>query len=221
MGRLSLDTMNRNQELLFEAAAAMKAKPGELREKAKAAMAEIKQLHQVIEKFEAEASLGQARQFLMAAKDVGELKVLTAHRPGMDGNALRQMGDFLRDKEPGVVGVLASVNDGKVTLLAVCGKDAVAKGVKAGDIIKAIAPIVGGKGGGKPDSAMGGGTDALKLDDALAAVDDFVAEHLKSICLIACFVRSSREKSRPRRSMRTISASRFWTSRRWHPSIFS
>ena len=50
------------------------------------------------------------------------------------------MGDFLRDKEPGVVGVLASVNDGKVTLLAVCGKDAVAKGVKAGDIIKAICP---------------------------------------------------------------------------------
>ena len=49
----------------------------------------------------------------------------------------------------------------------------------SGDIIKAIAPIVGGKGGGKPDSAMGGGADALKLDDALAAVDDFVAEHLK------------------------------------------
>ena len=65
------------------------------------------------------------------------------------------------------------------TLLAVCGKNAVASGIKAGDIIRNIAPIVGGKGGGKPDSAMGGGTNALKLDDALAAVDDFVAEHLK------------------------------------------
>ena len=64
-------------------------------------------------------------------------------------------------------------------LLAVCGKNAVAHGIKAGDIIKNIAPIVGGKGGGKPDSAMGGGTNALKLDDALAAVDDYVAANVK------------------------------------------
>ena len=177
-GKLSLEVMNRNQELLFEAAAAMKAKPGELREKAKAAMAEIKQLHQVIEKFEAEASLGQARQFLMAAKDVGELKVLTAHRPGMDGNALRQMGDFLRDKEPNVVAVLASTNEEKITFLAVCGKQAIAKGIKAGDLVKSVCAICGGKGGGKPDSAMGGGKDLLKLDDALASVDDFVAVKL-------------------------------------------
>ena len=71
------------------------------------------------------------------------------------------------------------MNGEKITLLAVCGKDAIAKGVKAGDIIKAIAPIVGGKGGGKPDSAMGGGTNLLKVDDALAAVDDFVAEKVQ------------------------------------------
>jgi len=75
--------------------------------------------------------------------------------------------------------VLSAVNGEKITLLAVCGKDAIAKGVKAGDIIKAIAPIVGGKGGGKPDSAMGGGTNLLKVDDALAAVDDFVAEKVQ------------------------------------------
>ena len=77
-----------------------------------------------------------------------------------------------------MVAVLAAVNDGKITFLAVCGKEAVAKGVKAGDIIKAVAPICGGKGGGKPDSAMGGGSDVLKLDDALATVDDFVSQKL-------------------------------------------
>ena len=71
-----------------------------------------------------------------------------------------------------------TVNGEKITFLAVCGKQAVQAGVRAGDIIKAIAPICGGKGGGKPDSAMGGGTDLLKLDDALAAVDDFVAVKL-------------------------------------------
>ncbi len=177
-GKLSLDVMRRNQELLFEAAAVLKAKPGQLREKAKAAMTEIKHLHQAIEKFEAEASLGQARQFLMAAKDVGELKVLTAQRPGMDAAALRQMGDFLRDKEPNLVAVLASINEDKISFLAVCGKQAIAKGIKAGDLVKSVCTICGGKGGGKPDSAMGGGKDMLKLDDALASVDDFVSVKL-------------------------------------------
>ena len=141
-------------------------------------MNEMKDRRHELEKFKEQASLGEARSFLASAKTVGELKVITAQRDGMDAAAMRKQGDFLRDKEPGVVGVLASVNDGKVTLLAVCGKDAVAKGVKAGDIIKAIAPICGGKGGGKPDSAMGGGTEVSKVDDALAAVDDFVAGKL-------------------------------------------
>ena len=66
-----------------------------------------------------------------------------------------------------------------MTLLSLCGNNAIARGIKAGDIIRSIAPIVGGKGGGKPDSAMGGGTDVLKVDDALAAVDDFVAANVK------------------------------------------
>ena len=177
-GKRSLEIMNRNQAMLFEAAAVLKAKPGELREKAKAVMAEVKQLHQAVEKFEAEASLGQAQQFLMAAKDVGELKVLTVHRPGLDAGALRQMGDFLREKEPALVAVLASTNEEKISFLAVCGKQAIAKGIKAGELVKSVCTICGGKGGGKPDSAMGGGKDMLKLDDALAAVDDFVSVKL-------------------------------------------
>ena len=86
------------------------------------------------------------------------------------------MGDFLRDKDQTVVAVLSAVREEKITFLAVCGKEAVAKGIKAGDIIKSVTAICGGKGGGRPDSAMGGGTDVLKLDDALAALDDFVAE---------------------------------------------
>jgi alanyl-tRNA synthetase len=96
----------------------------------------------------------------------------------LDAAALRQMGDFLRDKESNVVAVLASVNGEKISFLAVCGKDAVARGIKAGDLVKNVCAICGGKGGGKPDSAMGGGTDMLKLDDALASVDDFVAGKL-------------------------------------------
>ena len=177
-GKLSLDVMNQNQKMLFEAAAVLKAKPGELREKAKAMMAEAKKLHQEIEKFKAEASVGEARQFLMSAKTVGELKVLTASREDVDAATLRQMGDFLKDKEPNVVAVLASTSGEKISFLAVCGKNAIAKGIKAGDLVKNVCTICGGKGGGKPDSAMGGGKDMLKLDDALASVDDYVAVKL-------------------------------------------
>ncbi len=178
VGKLSLEVMNHNQELLFRAAQVFKTSPGELAAKAEQQAAELKSTRQALEKFKAEASLGEARQFLTAAKDVGGLKVLTVHRDGMDAGALRQMGDFLRDKEAGVVAVLSSVNGGKITFLAVCGKEAVSRGVKAGDLVKTVCAVCGGKGGGKPDSAMGGGSDLLKLDDALAAVDDFVAEKL-------------------------------------------
>ena len=179
VGQLSLDTMNRNQEMLFHAAQVFKTTPGELVARAEQQMTEMKALRHELDKFKAEASLGEARQYLTAAKEVAGVKVLTVHRDGMDANALRQMGDFLRDKAPDVVAVLSSVNGGKITFLAVCGPEAVKKGIKAGDLVKSVCAVCGGKGGGKPDSAMGGGSDLLKLDDALASVDDFVAEKLK------------------------------------------
>ena len=177
-GEASLRVMNQNQEKLFEAAAALKTKPSELREKAEQTIAELRELRQLVEKFKAKEAAGETERFLMGGHSVGELKVLTATVPNADANKLRQMGDMLRDKQPNVVAVLSAVNDGKITFLAVCGKEAVTKGVKAGDLIKQVCCCCGGKGGGKPDSAMGGGSDVLKLDDALAQVDDFVAEKL-------------------------------------------
>ena len=176
VGKLSLETMNKNQEILFRASQLLKTNPGDLVAKTEQQMNDAKELRAALEKFKAEASLGEARQFLMSGKKVGPVNVVTANRGGLDANALRQMGDFLRDKDPSVVAVLSSVNGEKVTFLAVCGKEAVAKGIKAGDLVKLVSGICGGKGGGKPDSAMGGGTDILKVDDALAAVDNFVAE---------------------------------------------
>ena len=177
-GAQSLKIMNQNQQKLFEAAAVLKAKPGELREKAEQTIAELRDLRHLVEGFKAKEAVNQAGNFLMGAKDLGGLKVLTATLNAADADRLRKMGDFLRDKDSGVVAVLSSVKDGKITFLAVCGKDAVAKGIKAGDLVKQVCCCCGGKGGGKPDSAMGGGSDVLKLDDALAKVDDFVAEKL-------------------------------------------
>ena len=123
--------------------------------------------------------LGEADQFLASAKSIGELKVVALSRSGIGADDMRKLGDFLRDKASNVVALIAGINDDKITFLAVCGSEAVKCGVKAGDIIKTIAPICGGKGGGKPDSAMGGGSDLLKLDDALAALGDFVASKLQ------------------------------------------
>ena len=98
---------------------------------------------------------------------------------GLNGDALRQMGDTLRGKSDDVVAVIASVLDGKLTFAASCGKNAIAKGIRAGDLIRTVTAICSGKGGGKPDSAMGGGTDLGKLDEALGAVKGFVSDHIK------------------------------------------
>ncbi len=177
-GRASLAVMNRNQEMLFQAAAVLKAKPGELREKAEQVMSELKNLNHTLEKFRAREAANEAERFLFAAHEVGGLKVLTATVPDADAGKLRKMGDLLRDKEPSVVGVLAAVSGDKITFLAVCGKEAVKAGVKAGDIVKQVSAIAGGSGGGKPDSAMGGGKDPLMLDNALAMVDNVVSMKL-------------------------------------------
>ena len=177
-GKLSLKAMESSQGVLSRAAQFLKTAPSGLLERMEQQANEMKQLRQALEKFKAEASLGEARQFLASAKTVKDLHVLATTRNGVDTAELRTMGDFLRDKDPKAVAVIASINGEKITFLAVCSKEAVARGIKAGDLVRHVSAICGGKGGGKPDSAMGGGSDPLKVDDALASVDDFVSEKL-------------------------------------------
>ena len=177
-GRVSIDETRHGRNTLLKAAQFFKTAPGSILERMEQQANEMKELRQTLEKFKTEASLGEARQVMASAKTVGGLHIITGTRQNMDANALRAMGDFMRDKDPSVVAVLASINGEKVSFLAVCGKEAVAKGIKAGDLVKSVSAVCGGKGGGKPDSAMGGGTDLLKVDDALATVDDFVTAKL-------------------------------------------
>ena len=177
-GRVSIDETRHGRNTLLKAAQFFKTAPNTILERMEQQANEMKELRQTLEKFKAEASLGEAKQVMASAKTVGGLHIITGTRQNLDANALRAMGDFMRDKDPSVVAVLASINGEKVSFLAVCGKEAVARGIKAGDLVKAVSAVCGGKGGGKPDSAMGGGTDLLKVDDALATVDDFVAAKL-------------------------------------------
>ena len=177
-GKVSLEETRHGRTTLLKAAQFFKTAPGSILERMEQQANEMKELRQAVEKFKAEASLGEAKQVMASAKAVGGLHIITGTRQGLDANALRTMGDFLRDKDPAVVAVLASITGEKVSFLAVCGKEAVAKGIKAGELVKSVSAVCGGKGGGKPDSAMGGGTDLLKVDDALATVDDFVSSKL-------------------------------------------
>ena len=178
-GKACLKRMERNQQLLFEAAAKLKTKPADVGTKIQSYVEEVRELKRSVEQYKAKEASGEVERFLFGSRNMGGFKVLTAMVPNADAAKLRQMGDMLRDKDPKVVAVLATNNDGKPTFLAVCGKDAVASGLKAGELVKQVCSCCGGSGGGKPDSAMGGGKDVTKVDNALALVDDYVASKIQ------------------------------------------
>ena len=179
VGKATLGSADHNRALLQKLSAIVKANnPDELAEKLEQQLGELRALRRAVDVFSARESQNDAARFLLGARSVGGLKIVTAALDNTETDKLRQMGDHLRDKDDTVIAVLSTVRDGKITFLAVCGKQAVSQGVRAGDIIKAVTKICGGSGGGKPDSAMGGGKDVSKIDDALAAVDNIVAEKL-------------------------------------------
>ena len=177
-GKAFLNKMEKTQDILVEAAGKFKAKPADLAARIQAQLDEVKELKRTIEGFKARETAGEIDRILFGSHNVGDLHVLTALIPNADTAKLRQMGDMLRDKDSSVVAVLATVHEDKITFLAICGKDANARGIKAGDLVKQVCCCCGGSGGGKPDSAMGGGKDITKVDNALALVDDFVVSKL-------------------------------------------
>ena len=177
-GKEVLRQTEQMSRLLLDIAHELKTTPKELMQRAHAMVSEVKELKQRLDAMKDKLFSGEIDRCLFAAREVGGLKVLTVMRNDIAPNDLRKMGDQIRDREPDAVAVLASTQGEKITLLAVCGKNAVGRGIKAGQLIKEVSAACGGSGGGKPDSAMGGGRDLLKLDDALAGVDDFVTAHL-------------------------------------------
>ena len=174
-GLKTMELLSANAAVLAAAGAMLKAAPADLCARIEAQAGEIRELKKVIDQYKAKESSGSAGELLSGAKTIGNLHVVSAKLSEVDANTLRSMGDVLRDKDAAVVALLASVNGDKISYLCVCGAEAVKAGVKAGDVIRCVTAITGGKGGGKPDSAMGGGADLSKLDESLAALDAFVA----------------------------------------------
>jgi alanyl-tRNA synthetase len=120
----------------------------------------------------------QAADLVAQAVAVDGTRVLSARVAVESKDSLRQMGDRLRDRLHSGVIVLGSVIDGRPSLLTLVTPDLIARGVRAGDIIREVAPVIGGRGGGRPELAEGGGSDSSKLDDALASVTDIVRRGL-------------------------------------------
>ena len=177
-GKAYLHEMEAVNRRLYAAAEVLHAKPVDILAKARSFTAELKEARQSVERMKEKILHSDVERFLYASKNIGGIKVITTTRTDLEAGDLRKLGDFLRDKDPDTVAVLATATESKVTFVAVCGKNAVARGIRAGDLVRAVSAVAGGKGGGKPDSAMGGGSEVLKIDDALAVVDDFVAEKL-------------------------------------------
>ena len=147
--------------------------------RAQAVTAELKEANKQLEIAKAKLASSQIDGLFQNAVEVDGVRIVTVYLNGTTPDTLRSMMDKLRDKEPNAVGALIGTDGSKTTLAVGVGKSALARGLKAGALVKQIAAIAGGNGGGKPDFAMAGIRDTSKIDDALNAVEGIVKENLE------------------------------------------
>lgn len=177
-GKEALKHYQAQEDEIKEICRLVKSTPDKLLARLEQLLAEQKETAKELEKLKAKMAGGAADEMLNSKVEIGGVAVLAAEVKDMDGNALRTMGDQLKQKLGSGVVVLASGKDGKVSLMAMATDDVVKKGVHAGNIIKAAAAVCGGGGGGRPNMAQAGGKDASKIADALEKAKAVVAEQL-------------------------------------------
>lgn len=177
-GKEALKHYQAQEDEIKEICRLVKSTPDKLLSRLEQLLAEQKETAKELEKLKAKMAGGAADEMLSGKVEIGGVAVLAAEVKDMDGNALRTMGDQLKQKLGSGVVVLASGKDGKVNLMAMATDDVVKKGVHAGNIIKAAAAVCGGGGGGRPNMAQAGGKDASKIADALEKAKAVVAEQL-------------------------------------------
>ena len=165
------------ESTVSQVAAALKVTPGEMQGRVGAVLEQVRGLEKELAALKGRLASAQGDELLAQAVDVKGLKVLAATLQGADARTLRETMDKLKDKLKTAAIVLAAVDGAKVQLAAGVTNDSIAR-VKAGELVNFVAQQVGGKGGGKPDLAMAGGTDVAKLPQALASVRGWVAERL-------------------------------------------
>jgi alanyl-tRNA synthetase len=173
----ALQWVDETERTLREAAKLVKGSRESVIEKVQQALERNRQLEKEIDALKAKLASSAGSDLAESAIDVGGLKVVAAEMVGADRKALMETADQLKNKLGEGVVVLASVEDGKVTLVAGVTKSATGR-IKAGDLMKHLAAQVDGKGGGRPDMAQGGGNDPSKLADALAGIPEWVQKNL-------------------------------------------
>lgn len=168
-----------NENLIKLSASVLKTGINDVKEKIDSIVADNKTKDKEIQALNAELTKLKSADALSKPVDIDGLEVYVARLDGTTPDALRSMGDDIKSTNDNAVAVIAGVNGEKAFIVAVCGKNAVAKGVKAGDVVREVAKIAGGGGGGRPDSAMAGAKDLSKLDSALSSAVNIIKGFIK------------------------------------------
>ena len=170
-----LHVLATKEALILQTAAELKVpNANDLVKRANAVMGEIASLKKEIEALNNKIASSKLSDVLNSAKQIKSVKLIAFNAEGMDVDSARTLGDKIKAEHSDTVAVLAVNAHGKLNFIAVAGKDAVANGVHAGKLVGAVAAVTGGKGGGRPDSAMAGGADATKISEALAKASEIV-----------------------------------------------
>lgn len=168
-----------NENLIKLSASVLKTGINDVKEKIDSIVADNKTKDKEIQALNAELTKLKSADALSKPIDIDGLEVYVARLDGTTPDALRSMGDDIKSTNDNAVAVIAGVNGEKASIVAVCGKNAVAKGVKAGDVVREVAKLAGGGGGGRPDSAMAGAKDLSKLDSALSSAVNIIKGFIK------------------------------------------
>ena len=164
---------------LNQVASHLQSSPADVFNKVEALEAELKQTNRELDQVRIEVANQAFKQKMDDVREISGVPVLSALIPNADVDALRSLADQFRQKHPSGVVVLGTVINEKPSLIAAVTPDLISRGLKAGDLIKRVAQVVGGGGGGRPDMAQAGGKDPAKLPEALAQVESYIQENLK------------------------------------------
>ena len=174
-----LETIAEDKALIMQTAEQLKVSSlRDIARRAEQLTAELKETQRLLEKAEAKLASGKIGDLANKAVAICGVRMIAARMDGANADELRKTSDSLKAEYPDIVAVLASVNGDKLTFCATCGKDAAAKGAHAGNLVREVAKITGGNGGGKPDFAMAGGKDHSKIPEALSSVEELVKNQI-------------------------------------------
>lgn len=174
-----LKYLNAGENLVKAVSSILKTGESEIQHRITAVVNELHEKDKTIQKLNVELSKLKSADAFSKPVKIGDIELYVGRVDGTTPDALRKMGDELKEKSGNTVGIIAGVLGDKASIVAVSAKDAVAMGVKAGDLVREVAKLAGGGGGGRPDSAMAGAKDITKLDDALSKVADIVKGMIK------------------------------------------